>query len=246
MWPRGSAFSTHSPPYDVAAIRVGVGALIVFPLLLTRGLAGLPLWKGAVLSFGVGAPFCPGVLWRHVPGTGGSCRGADQRDHADLCRHCRISVAARAAVEDTGGRDRPDRDRGSAAGGRQFLGPRAGGSVVRGSAADRRGCVLCHLHDRAASLECHDPAGGDRRTHHQHRDLYSDLVPVPALRLTARRWLSALGGDRAADCLSGRGGEFYRGHADHPGHQDHPGNNHGRVPGWCAGSGGAAGSGLPE
>ena len=25
-------------------------------------------------------------------------------------------------------------------------------------------CVLCHLHDRAASLECHDPAGGDRRT----------------------------------------------------------------------------------
>lgn len=44
-------------PYDVAAIRVGVGALIVFPLLLTRGLAGLPLWKGAVLSFGVGAPF---------------------------------------------------------------------------------------------------------------------------------------------------------------------------------------------
>lgn len=44
-------------PYDVAALRVGVGAIIVFPLLLTRGLAGLPLWKGAVLSFGVGAPF---------------------------------------------------------------------------------------------------------------------------------------------------------------------------------------------
>lgn len=44
-------------PYDVAALRVGVAAVIVFPLLLTRGLAGLPLWKGAVLSFGVGAPF---------------------------------------------------------------------------------------------------------------------------------------------------------------------------------------------
>ena len=44
-------------PYDVAALRVGVGAIIVLQLLLTRGLAGLPLWKGAVLSFGVGAPF---------------------------------------------------------------------------------------------------------------------------------------------------------------------------------------------
>lgn len=44
-------------PYDVAAIRVGFAAVIVLPLLLTRGLAGLPLWKGAVISFGVGAPF---------------------------------------------------------------------------------------------------------------------------------------------------------------------------------------------
>ncbi|MDA0784813.1 MAG: DMT family transporter [Proteobacteria bacterium] len=44
-------------PYDVAAIRVGFAAIIVLPLLLTRGLAGLPLWKGAVLSFGVGVPF---------------------------------------------------------------------------------------------------------------------------------------------------------------------------------------------
>lgn len=44
-------------PFDVAALRVGVAALIVLPLLLTRGFAGLPLWKGAVLSFGVGAPF---------------------------------------------------------------------------------------------------------------------------------------------------------------------------------------------
>ena len=44
-------------PFDVTAIRVGVAAIIVLPLLLTRGLAGLPLWKGAVLSFGVGVPF---------------------------------------------------------------------------------------------------------------------------------------------------------------------------------------------
>ncbi|MEK9900123.1 MAG: EamA family transporter, partial [Rhodospirillaceae bacterium] len=44
-------------PFDVAAIRVGFAAILVLPLLLTRGLAGLPLWKGAVLSFGVGAPF---------------------------------------------------------------------------------------------------------------------------------------------------------------------------------------------
>jgi drug/metabolite transporter (DMT)-like permease len=44
-------------PFDVAAIRVGVAAVLVLPLLLTRGLAGLPLWKGVVISFGVGAPF---------------------------------------------------------------------------------------------------------------------------------------------------------------------------------------------
>ncbi|MEP4378341.1 MAG: DMT family transporter [Alphaproteobacteria bacterium] len=44
-------------PYDVAAIRVGFAAIIVLPLLLARGLAGLSLWKGAVISFGVGAPF---------------------------------------------------------------------------------------------------------------------------------------------------------------------------------------------
>lgn len=44
-------------PFDVTALRVGVASLIVLPLLLTRGFAGLPLWKGAVLSFGVGMPF---------------------------------------------------------------------------------------------------------------------------------------------------------------------------------------------
>jgi drug/metabolite transporter (DMT)-like permease len=43
--------------YDVTAIRVGFAAIIVLPLLVTRGLAGLALWKGAVLSFGVGVPF---------------------------------------------------------------------------------------------------------------------------------------------------------------------------------------------
>lgn len=44
-------------PFDVTAIRVGVAAVVVLPLMLTRGLAGLPLWKGVVLSFGVGVPF---------------------------------------------------------------------------------------------------------------------------------------------------------------------------------------------
>lgn len=44
-------------PYDVAALRVGVAAVIVLPLFLTRGFAGLPFWKAAVVSFGVGAPF---------------------------------------------------------------------------------------------------------------------------------------------------------------------------------------------
>jgi len=44
-------------PFDVAALRVGVAAIIVFPLFAMRGFAGLPLWKGAVVSFGVGAPF---------------------------------------------------------------------------------------------------------------------------------------------------------------------------------------------
>lgn len=44
-------------PYDVAAIRVGFAAILVLPLLVTRGLAGLSFWKGVVISFGVGAPF---------------------------------------------------------------------------------------------------------------------------------------------------------------------------------------------
>lgn len=44
-------------PYDVAALRVGVAAVIVFPVFLLHGFAGLPVWKGAVVSFGVGAPF---------------------------------------------------------------------------------------------------------------------------------------------------------------------------------------------
>jgi len=48
---------TALTPFDVAALRVGVAAIIVFPLFAMRGFAGLPLWKGAVVSFGVGAPF---------------------------------------------------------------------------------------------------------------------------------------------------------------------------------------------
>ena len=44
-------------PFDVAAIRVGVAGILVLPLLFIRGFAVLPLWKGAVLSFGVGVPF---------------------------------------------------------------------------------------------------------------------------------------------------------------------------------------------
>lgn len=44
-------------PYDVTALRVGIAAVIVMPLFLTRGFAGLPFWKAAVVSFGVGAPF---------------------------------------------------------------------------------------------------------------------------------------------------------------------------------------------
>ncbi len=44
-------------PYDVAVLRVGVAAVIVFPVFLKYGFAGLPIWKGAVVSFGVGAPF---------------------------------------------------------------------------------------------------------------------------------------------------------------------------------------------
>jgi drug/metabolite transporter (DMT)-like permease len=44
-------------PYDVAMLRVGVAAVIVFPLFLLRGFAGLPFWKACVVSAGVGAPF---------------------------------------------------------------------------------------------------------------------------------------------------------------------------------------------
>lgn len=44
-------------PYDVTALRVGTAAIIVLPLFVTRGFAGLPVWKAAIVSFGVGAPF---------------------------------------------------------------------------------------------------------------------------------------------------------------------------------------------
>lgn len=59
LWIVASRFGvTHAlTPYDVAALRVGVAAIIVLPVLLTRGLGGLPLWRAFVISFGVGAPF---------------------------------------------------------------------------------------------------------------------------------------------------------------------------------------------
>lgn len=58
-WIVASRFGvTHAlTPYDVAALRVGAGALIVLPLVLMRGFSGLPLWKAAVISAGAGAPF---------------------------------------------------------------------------------------------------------------------------------------------------------------------------------------------
>ncbi|MDA0342179.1 MAG: DMT family transporter, partial [Proteobacteria bacterium] len=49
---------THSlTAYDVSALRVGVGSLIVLPVLLTRGLSGLALGRAFVISVGAGAPF---------------------------------------------------------------------------------------------------------------------------------------------------------------------------------------------
>src|SRR3546814_7045820 len=58
-WIVASRFGvTHGlTPWDVTALRVGVGALIVLPLVAMRGFGGLPLWKAAVISVGAGAPF---------------------------------------------------------------------------------------------------------------------------------------------------------------------------------------------
>lgn len=49
---------THAlTAYDVTALRVGVGSLIVLPILLTRGLSGLALGRAVIISIGAGAPF---------------------------------------------------------------------------------------------------------------------------------------------------------------------------------------------
>lgn len=58
-WIVASRFGvTHSlTPYDVSALRVGVGSLIVLPVLLTHGLSGLALGRAVVISIGAGAPF---------------------------------------------------------------------------------------------------------------------------------------------------------------------------------------------
>jgi len=58
-WIVASRFGvTHSlTAYDVTALRVGVGSLIVLPVLLTRGLSGLALGRAVIISAGAGAPF---------------------------------------------------------------------------------------------------------------------------------------------------------------------------------------------
>ena len=49
---------THAlTAYDVSALRVGVGSLIVLPILVSRGLSGLALSRAVVISIGAGAPF---------------------------------------------------------------------------------------------------------------------------------------------------------------------------------------------
>lgn len=58
-WIVASRFGvTHAlTPYDVAAMRVGVAAVIVSPLFLRYGLSGLPLGRAIIISAGAGAPF---------------------------------------------------------------------------------------------------------------------------------------------------------------------------------------------
>ena len=167
-------------PYDVAALRVGVGAIIVLPLLLTRGLAGLPLWKGAVLSFGVGAPFA-------LASFGGMSLAPVI--HAGVLTNGTMPIFAtivgylwlREASDPGSGRGhRTDRGRRADAGRGQFYGSCARRSVVRRFASDRGRGVFCDIYDRAAALECQHPAGGDRGADHQHGGLHSDLAVVSA------------------------------------------------------------------
>jgi drug/metabolite transporter (DMT)-like permease len=58
-WIVASRFGvTHSlTAYDVSALRVGIGSLVVLPVLLSRGLSGLALGRAFVISVGAGAPF---------------------------------------------------------------------------------------------------------------------------------------------------------------------------------------------
>jgi len=58
-WIVASRFGvTHAlTPYDVTALRVGVASAIVLPVLLSRGLNGLPLGRAFLISCGAGAPF---------------------------------------------------------------------------------------------------------------------------------------------------------------------------------------------
>jgi|TARA_B110000263_G_scaffold196195_1_gene174706 drug/metabolite transporter (DMT)-like permease len=43
--------------YDITALRVGVGSLIVLPIMLKYGFSGLSLYRGFIISIGAGAPF---------------------------------------------------------------------------------------------------------------------------------------------------------------------------------------------
>ncbi|MSO81439.1 MAG: DMT family transporter [Alphaproteobacteria bacterium] len=58
-WIVASRYSVTSAltPWDIAALRVGVGAILVSPLALLRGYGGLGLGKALVLTAGAGAPF---------------------------------------------------------------------------------------------------------------------------------------------------------------------------------------------
>ena len=232
-------------PYDVAALRVGVGAIIVLPLLLTRGLAGLPLWKGAVLSFGVGAPFA-------LASFGGMSLAPVI--HAGVLTNGTMPIFA-TIVGYLWLRERPTRVQAGGIvlivvgalmlGGGQFYGSCARRSVVRRFASDRGRGVFCDIYDRAAALECQHPAGGDRGADHQHGGLHSDLAVVSAFgdrpRSLWRCALPAMVRSCPADSLPRRCCQLHRGDADHPGDQVDPGDDHGGVPCRCTRVGRVAG-----
>ena len=43
--------------YDITALRVGIGSLIVLPVMFKYGFSGLSLYRGFIISIGAGAPF---------------------------------------------------------------------------------------------------------------------------------------------------------------------------------------------